>query len=62
MISRLNLRRTLMNPRENVSNAVSALQGAAESIRRIENEAREALFIRDDPETHRQKLQEKRCF
>ncbi|MFZ0931028.1 MAG: hypothetical protein WAN11_20650 [Syntrophobacteraceae bacterium] len=48
-----------MTSRENTSNAVSALQNAAERIRRIEDEAREALFIRDDPETHRQKLQEK---
>jgi hypothetical protein len=48
-----------MTPSENTSNAVSALQSAAEKIRRIEDEAREALFIRDDPETHRQKLQEK---
>jgi hypothetical protein len=48
-----------MTPRENISNAVSALQSAAERIRRIEDEAREALFIRDDPETHRQKLEEK---
>jgi hypothetical protein len=48
-----------MTPRENISNAVSALQSAAERIRRIENEAREALFTRDDPETYRQKLQEK---
>lgn len=48
-----------MTPRENTSNAVSALQSAAERIRRIEDEAREALFTRDDPETHRQKLQEK---
>jgi len=48
-----------MTPRENISNAVSALQSAAERIRRIEDEAREALFIRDDSETHRQKLEEK---
>jgi hypothetical protein len=48
-----------MTPRENTSNALSALQSAAERIRRIEDEAREALFTRDDPETHRQKLQEK---
>ena len=44
---------------ENISKAVSALQSAAESVRRIEDEAREALFVKDDPETHRQKLQEK---
>ena len=48
-----------MKARENISNAVSALQSAAEKIRRIEDEAREALFIRDDPGTHRLKLQEK---
>lgn len=44
---------------ENISNAVSALQKAAEKIRRIEEQAREALFVKDDPPTHRQKLQEK---
>jgi hypothetical protein len=48
-----------MNPRENASKVVSALQGAAEGVRRIEEEAREALYGRDDPETYRQKLQEK---
>ena len=32
---------------------------AAERIRRIEEEAREALFVKDDRKTHRQKLQEK---
>ena len=48
-----------MTPRESISNTVSALQSTAETIRRIEDEAREALFTRDDPETHRQKLQEK---
>jgi hypothetical protein len=48
-----------MTPGENTSHAVSALQSAAERIRRLEDEAREALFIRNDPEAHRQKLQEK---
>ncbi len=48
-----------MTPGENTSNAVSALKSAAERIRRLEDEAREALLIRDDPEAHRQKLQEK---
>ena len=48
-----------MTPRENISNALSALQSAAEKIRRIENEAKDALFARDDPSTHRQKLEEK---
>jgi hypothetical protein len=48
-----------MTPRENIYNAVSALQSAAEKIRRIEDEAREALFTKDDPETHRQNLREK---
>ena len=48
-----------MKHTDNTFNAVSALQGAAERIRRIEDEAREALYVRDDPETHRQKLQEK---
>ena len=44
---------------ENISNAVHELQRAAERIRRIEAEAREALFSKDDPETHRLKLEEK---
>ena len=48
-----------MNPGESLSGAVSALQSAADTIRRIEEEAREALYLRDDPETYRQKLQEK---
>jgi DNA polymerase III delta prime subunit len=48
-----------MTPGENIFSAVSALQSAAEKIRRIEDEAREALITRDDPETYRQKLQEK---
>lgn len=48
-----------MTPKDNISGAVSALQSAAAAIRRIEHEAREALFIRNDPETHRQKLQDK---
>ncbi len=48
-----------MTSREITFDAVSTLQSAAEKIRRIEDEAREALFTRDDPETHRQKLQEK---
>jgi len=48
-----------MTQRENTSSAVSALQSAAERIRRIEDEAREALYTRNDPEAHRQKLQEK---
>lgn len=44
---------------ENISEAISELQRAAENIRRIEQEAREALFVRDDPETYREKLEEK---
>ncbi len=48
-----------MNPLENLSNAVSALENASERIRRIEEEARQALLIRDDPEKYRQKLREK---
>lgn len=48
-----------MSPGENISGAVSALQNAAERIRRIEEEAGEALFTKDDQETHRQKLREK---
>ena len=48
-----------MNPGENASNAVSALRSVAERIRLLESEAREALYVRDDPEAHRRKLQEK---
>jgi len=48
-----------MNSRENVSNAVAALESAAERIRRIEAEAREALYVKDDTEAHRRKLREK---
>jgi hypothetical protein len=48
-----------MDQRGNVSGALSELQSAAEQIRRIEKEAREALYVGDDPETYRQKLQEK---
>jgi hypothetical protein len=48
-----------MNPKEKVAKAVSALQTVAESIRRIEAEALEALFYRDEPEAYRQKLEEK---
>ncbi len=44
---------------ENISKAISELQRAAEKIRRIEQEAREALFVRDDPGEHREKLEEK---
>jgi hypothetical protein len=48
-----------MTPRENIRIAVSTLKSAAKRIRDIEDEAREALFLRDDPEAYRQKLQEK---
>jgi hypothetical protein len=48
-----------MNPMEVISNVLSVLQSAAEKVRRIEHEAREALFKLDDSKTHRQKLQEK---
>jgi DNA polymerase III delta prime subunit len=48
-----------MTQEKNISDAVSVLQSVAERIRRIEDEAREALFKRDDPETYRQKLREK---
>jgi hypothetical protein len=44
---------------ENISNAIHELQIAAERIRCIEQQAREALFVHDDAPTHRQKLQEK---
>ncbi|MHC1729087.1 MAG: hypothetical protein AB9866_24340 [Syntrophobacteraceae bacterium] len=48
-----------MTPPENLSKAVSILKNAAERIRNIEHEAQEALYLRDDPEAYRQKLQEK---
>jgi hypothetical protein len=48
-----------MNSGENASNAVAALEDAAERIRRIEAEAREALYVQDNTEAHRRKLQEK---
>ena len=50
-----------MNPKEteSVARGIAALRSAAESIRRIEMEARDALFSRNEPETYRQKLQEK---
>jgi hypothetical protein len=48
-----------MSEKEKISNAVAALQSAAETIRRLEDEAREALYVRDDPATYRQKLLEK---
>lgn len=48
-----------MTSRENIFNALSELQKAAERIRRIEDQAQKALFIRDDPYTYRQKLEEK---
>jgi hypothetical protein len=48
-----------MNSGESASNAVAALRSVAERIRHIEAEARHALYVKDDPEAHRQKLQEK---
>lgn len=39
--------------------ALSALTMAAQRIRRLEEEARESLFVQDDPQTHRRKLEEK---
>jgi hypothetical protein len=48
-----------MTSRESVRNALSALQSAAEKIRLVEIEAREALFEKDDPAAYRQKLREK---
>ncbi len=48
-----------MTPSESTYKAVSILENAAENIRRFEHEARDALFLGDDPETYRQKLQEK---
>ncbi|MGC8494113.1 MAG: hypothetical protein ACP5SH_20505 [Syntrophobacteraceae bacterium] len=44
---------------ENMAKALSALTTAAEKIRGLEEEAREALFVQDDPQTHRRKLEEK---
>jgi hypothetical protein len=48
-----------MTPGEDMSNAFSVLENAAKRIRVLELEAREALFLRDDPQAYRQKLQEK---
>jgi hypothetical protein len=44
---------------QDIVNAVNALQKVAQRIRRIEQEAREALFEKDDPVTHRKKLEQK---
>ncbi len=43
----------------NLSSALSALETAAERLRLIEAQAREALFAQNDPATYRQKLEEK---
>lgn len=48
-----------MDTKENAARAVSVLRNAAERIRHIEAEARDALYERDDPGAHRQKLIEK---
>ncbi len=48
-----------MSAEGDLFNAVAALERVAESIRKIEMEAREALYSRDEPEVYRQKLQEK---
>ncbi len=48
-----------MTQRENIRSAVSILKSAAEKIRHLEHEAREALFLKDDSEAYGQKLQEK---
>lgn len=48
-----------MDSQEKISGAISALQKAADDIRRVEAEARSALFERDDAHGHRTKLEEK---
>jgi hypothetical protein len=48
-----------MDRGKNVSDALAVLQDAVERIRRIEAEARESLYIRDDLAAHRRKLLEK---
>lgn len=48
-----------MDRREKASKAILALQNVAERIRTLEAEAREALYARNDPEAHREKLLEK---
>lgn len=49
----------LMDSKENISKAISALENVAAQIRRIEAQAREALYSRDEIETYREKLEEK---
>ncbi len=51
----------IMNPgeKENIGRAVSALEDVSEEIRRLEAEAREALFDNDRIEVYRRKLEEK---
>lgn len=44
---------------QDIVNAVNALRKVAQRIRRLEQEAREALFEKDDPATHRKKLEQK---
>ncbi len=44
---------------QNVFAAIAALKQNAQRIRRIEAEAREALFVKDDPSAYTEKLKEK---
>jgi hypothetical protein len=44
---------------QNLFQAVGALKKNAEKIRGIEAQAREALFVKDDPAAYREKLKEK---
>lgn len=48
-----------MSSKGKISGAVAALRKVAEDIRRIEAEARSALYERDDSAVHRKKLEEK---
>ncbi|MGD9506374.1 MAG: hypothetical protein AB7W37_15805 [Syntrophobacteraceae bacterium] len=47
------------NKREKIGKAIGLLHESATKIRRLESEAKDALFSRDDAAEHRKKLQEK---
>ncbi|MCE5333595.1 MAG: hypothetical protein LLG06_03300 [Desulfobacteraceae bacterium] len=44
---------------DRIGDTVSFLRGVAETVRRIEEQAREALYQKDDAEGYRQKMREK---
>ncbi len=48
-----------MDSRDDILKVVSELEKAAADIRRLEAEAREALYSRDEPDTYRDKLEKK---